>query len=78
MPVSVEQRPHALREVRLCLFDVVPCGHAPNVRTDDRQPLLGAPLDETLEMLQRACDEQRLAEPVTRRHQEAEIAPPAG
>jgi len=36
-------------------------------------PRLGAPLDETLEVLQRACDEQRLAEPVTRRHQEAEI-----
>ena len=38
-------------------------------------PRLGAPLDETLEVLQRACDEQRLAEPVTRRHQEAEIRP---
>jgi len=36
-------------------------------------PRLGAPLDETLEVLQRACDEQRLAEPVTRRHREAEI-----
>jgi cytochrome P450 len=36
-------------------------------------PRLGMPLDETLEVLQRACDEQRLAEPVTRRHQEAEI-----
>jgi cytochrome P450 len=38
-------------------------------------PRLGAPLEETLEVLQRACDEQRLAEPVTRRHQEAEIGP---
>jgi cytochrome P450 len=36
-------------------------------------PRLGAPLDETLEVLQRACDEQRLAEPVTRRHQQAKI-----
>ncbi len=36
-------------------------------------PRLGMPLDETLEVLQVACDEQRLAEPVTRRHQEAEI-----
>jgi cytochrome P450 len=36
-------------------------------------PRLGMPLDETLEVLQRACDEQRLAEPVTKRHQEAEI-----
>ena len=36
-------------------------------------PRLGMPLDQTLEVLQQACDEQRLAEPVTRRHQEAEI-----
>jgi cytochrome P450 len=36
-------------------------------------PRLGRGLDETLEVLQRACDEQRLAEPITRRHQEAEI-----
>jgi cytochrome P450 len=36
-------------------------------------PRLGRSLDETLEVLQRACDEQRLAEPITRRHQEAEI-----
>jgi len=36
-------------------------------------PRLGMPLDQTLEVLQRACDEQRLAEPVTQRHQEAEI-----
>jgi cytochrome P450 len=40
-------------------------------------PRLGMPLDETLDVLQRACDEQRLAEPVTRRHQDAEIGPPA-
>jgi cytochrome P450 len=36
-------------------------------------PRLGMPLDETLEVLQRACDEQRLAEPITRRSQHAEI-----
>jgi cytochrome P450 len=36
-------------------------------------PRLGRSLDETLEVLQRACDEQRFAEPITRRHQEAEI-----
>jgi hypothetical protein len=30
-------------------------------------------LDEILEMLQKACDQQRLAEPVTRRQREAEI-----
>jgi cytochrome P450 len=36
-------------------------------------PRLGRGLDETLEVLQRACDEQRLAEPVTRRHQDAKI-----
>jgi cytochrome P450 len=36
-------------------------------------PRLGMGLDETLEVLQQACDEQRLAEPVTRRHQKAEI-----
>ena len=40
-------------------------------------PRLGRSLDETLEVLQRACDEQRLAEPVTRRHQDAEIGRPA-
>jgi len=34
---------------------------------------VGMSLDETLEVLQQACDEQRLAEPVTRRHQLAEI-----
>jgi cytochrome P450 len=31
-------------------------------------PRLGMGLDETLEVLQQACDEQRLAEPVTRDH----------
>jgi cytochrome P450 len=36
-------------------------------------PRLGRSLDETLDVLQQACDEQRLAEPITRRHQEAEI-----
>ena len=36
-------------------------------------PRQGTPLDQTLHALQRACDEQRLAEPVTRRHEEAEI-----
>jgi cytochrome P450 len=40
-------------------------------------PRTGPSLDETLEVLQRACDEQRLAEPVTRRHQDAEIDRPA-
>ena len=37
-------------------------------------PRLGAGLDETIEMLQRLCDEQRLAEPVTVRKAKAEIA----
>lgn len=36
-------------------------------------PRLGMSLDETLDVLQQACDEQGLAEPVTKRHQEAEI-----
>jgi hypothetical protein len=27
VPVSVEQRPHALRELRLCLFDILPRRH---------------------------------------------------
>jgi hypothetical protein len=40
-------------------------------------PRLGIPLDQTLDMLQQACDQQRLAEPVTRRHQEADIRTPA-
>lgn len=34
---------------------------------------LGPGLDETLETLQRACDEQRLAEPVTKRREKAKI-----
>lgn len=34
---------------------------------------LGAGLDETLDMLQQVCDEQRLAEPVTKRKVRAEI-----
>jgi len=36
---------------------------------------LGAGLDETIEAMQRACDEQRLAEPVTVRRASAEIGP---
>jgi cytochrome P450 len=36
-------------------------------------PRLGAGLDETVETLQRVCDEQRLAEPVTVRKAKAEI-----
>ena len=36
-------------------------------------PRLGAGLEETLEVLQRACDEQRLAEPVTARKTRAKI-----
>jgi hypothetical protein len=31
MPVSVKQRPHALREHRLCLFDFPPRRHAPMI-----------------------------------------------
>jgi cytochrome P450 len=37
-------------------------------------PRLGAGLDETIKVLQRTCDEQRLAEPVTARRAQAEIA----
>jgi cytochrome P450 len=37
-------------------------------------PRLGMSLDETLGALQQVCDEQRLAEPVTRRHRAAETA----
>lgn len=37
-------------------------------------PRLGPGLDETLEILQKACDEQRLAEPVTTRTSKAKIA----
>jgi len=36
-------------------------------------PRLGAGLDETLEVLQRVCDEQRIAEPVTVRKAKAQI-----
>jgi cytochrome P450 len=36
-------------------------------------PRVGAGLDETIEMLQRICDEQRLAEPVTVRKASAQI-----
>ena len=36
-------------------------------------PRLGAGLDETIQMLQRLCDEQRLAEPVTVRKARAQI-----
>jgi cytochrome P450 len=36
-------------------------------------PRLGAGLDETLAVLQRACDEKRLAEPVTQRQERAHI-----
>jgi hypothetical protein len=31
--VSVEQRPHALRELRLCLLDIPPCRHTTHDRT---------------------------------------------
>jgi len=31
VPVSVEQRPHSLRELRLRLFDVLPCRHPPMI-----------------------------------------------
>jgi cytochrome P450 len=37
-------------------------------------PRLGAGLDETIETLQKVCDEQRLAEPVTTRRDTARIA----
>jgi hypothetical protein len=36
---------------------------------------LGPGLDQTIEAMQRACDEQRLAEPVTVRRASAEIVP---
>jgi hypothetical protein len=29
--VSVEQRPHALRELRLCPFDILPRRHVPMI-----------------------------------------------
>jgi hypothetical protein len=34
---------------------------------------VGPGLDETLKTLQQACDEQRLAEPITRRTAQAQI-----
>ena len=37
-------------------------------------PRLGTNLDQTLEMLQKACDVQRLAEPVTMRQEQAQIS----
>jgi cytochrome P450 len=45
--------------------------HLPATFTPGRR--LGAGLDETIAMLQKACDEQRLAEPVTVRHDAAKI-----
>jgi hypothetical protein len=36
-------------------------------------PRIGAGLDETIEAMQRACDQQRLAEPVTVRKAKAQI-----
>ncbi|MGI8329385.1 cytochrome P450 [Actinomadura scrupuli] len=36
-------------------------------------PRLGRGLDETLDVLQKVCDEQRLAEPVTRNHERAKL-----
>lgn len=36
-------------------------------------PRVGAGLDETIEVLQQACDEQRLAEPVTSRKEHAKV-----
>jgi hypothetical protein len=41
VPVRVEQRPHAPRELRLCPFDIPPCRHASMIATGDRQPLAG-------------------------------------
>jgi cytochrome P450 len=41
--------------------------------TFDPHPPVGPGLDETLDILQKACDEQRLAEPVTRRKAAAKI-----
>jgi cytochrome P450 len=45
--------------------------HLPATFTPGRR--LGPGLDETIETMQRACDEQRLAEPVTVRKAQAEI-----
>ncbi len=36
-------------------------------------PRIGPGLDETLEKLQKICDEQRLAEPITKKKSEAQI-----
>jgi len=36
-------------------------------------PRVGAGLDETLDALQRACDEQQLADPVTQRPDQAQV-----
>src|SRR5262249_55702197 len=41
VPVSVEQPPHTLRELRLRLFDVPPCRHGANGRIGHRQSPLG-------------------------------------
>lgn len=41
-------------------------------------PRLGMSLEETLEALQQVCDQERLAEPVTRRHRAAGIGTAAG
>jgi cytochrome P450 len=41
-------------------------------------PRLGAGLDETLGVLQRACDEQRLAEPITTRREQAGLGTVTG
>lgn len=46
--------------------------HLPAIFTPG--PRLGAGLDETLEKLQRVCDEQRIAEPVTVRMGKAQIS----
>jgi cytochrome P450 len=50
--------------------------HLPATFTPGRR--LGLGLDETIEKLQRVCDEQRLAEPVTARNASAQIAADAG
>jgi hypothetical protein len=39
--VSVEQRPHALRELRLCLFDILPRRHTLMIAPVTRQHGLG-------------------------------------
>ena len=50
--------------------------HLPAIFTPG--PRLGAGLDRTIETMQRLCDEQRLAEPVTVRKAPAAIAEPDG